>query len=501
MVRSATAAAALLLAGSAAGAAVSRVGARGRFFTDAEGRVRFFHGFNDVQEAKGSGSSPGGAAYTPKMLMKESNLDALQKMGFNVFRLPMMWAAAMPAAGTFDEAYLGTMKGVVDDLAKRGMYGFLDMHQDVLSSKLGSYDGAPLWLVNRTEQRHAYPWPLKAPLKNWGLGYVTEAVGQSFQEIYDNKHGGLDAWASFWKKVATTFRGNEGVLGYELINEPWAGDIWHNPLLLLPGMAGKHNLAPAYEKVASAIREVDDETIIMFEPVTWGYLFPGSGIVGSGFKTVPGGEKYANRSCLSWHYYCWVLNADYANSSSPYPAMTKGACDHLQGPLMFSSVAKDAASLNTATLLSEFGALTPHASHPDSKGTEELEWVLDEADKHLQSWTYWDMVALRDSTGGLNNDTVFTFVRSYASAVAGVPESMSFDSKTAAFSLRYTPDAAVKAPTEIMLPPLRYPSGYTVTLSEGLSSAPCVDGASWKLCVTAAASAAGKPASVDVARK
>lgn len=57
---------------------------------------------------------------------------------------------------------------------------------------------------------------------------------------------------------------------YELINEPWAGDYIDNPLLILPGVAGATNLQPFYEKLSMAIRSVDNDTLIFYEPVTWG---------------------------------------------------------------------------------------------------------------------------------------------------------------------------------------------------------------------------------------
>jgi len=38
----------------------------------------------------------------------------------------------------------------------------------------------------------------------------------------------------------------------------------------LPGIAGSKNLAPLYEQIAPAIRSVDNDTLIFFEPVTWG---------------------------------------------------------------------------------------------------------------------------------------------------------------------------------------------------------------------------------------
>ena len=45
----------------------------------------------------------------------------------------------------------------------------------------------------------------------------------------------IAAWAAFWTRLATEFKDNEYVLGYELINEPWAGDVFAHPELLIPG--------------------------------------------------------------------------------------------------------------------------------------------------------------------------------------------------------------------------------------------------------------------------
>jgi endoglycosylceramidase len=41
----------------------------------------------------------------------------------------------------------------------------------------------------------------------------------------------------------------------------------------LPGIAGAKNLQPLYEKIAKAIRSVDNNTLIFYEPVTWGGMY------------------------------------------------------------------------------------------------------------------------------------------------------------------------------------------------------------------------------------
>ena len=60
-------------------------------------------------------------------------------------------------------------------LASRGIYTMLDMHQDVMSTKYESYDGIPRWLVDTyPDPMHPYPWPLKN-ISYWEEGYWTQA--------------------------------------------------------------------------------------------------------------------------------------------------------------------------------------------------------------------------------------------------------------------------------------------------------------------------------------
>lgn len=49
--------------------------------------------------------------------------------------------------------------------------------------------------------------------------------------MYMHVTGPLTSWANFWGKVAQEFVDNEYILGYELINEPWAGKKFKDPSL------------------------------------------------------------------------------------------------------------------------------------------------------------------------------------------------------------------------------------------------------------------------------
>jgi endoglycosylceramidase len=71
------------------------------------------------------------------------------------------------------------------------------------------------------------------------------------------------------------------VLGYELLNEPWTGDVYSDASLILPGNAGHHLLEPFFNRASQAIRAVDNQTIIFWEPVTYAYLIQVLQIVSS----------------------------------------------------------------------------------------------------------------------------------------------------------------------------------------------------------------------------
>jgi endoglycosylceramidase len=220
-----------------------------------------------------------------------------KNQGENLWRL-----TSIKQEGKYNETYYEVVRGLVERLGERGIYTLLDMHQDLLSSEFCLYDGVPRWLIEKMEApKHAFPWPFpKQPIcgRPWMENAFTEACQLAFQNIYDNYAGMRDHFAKFWFETANRWANNTNILGYELINEPFAGDCFAHPSFCVPGVAGKENLQPLYNVLQAAIREVDRDTIIFYEPVTWGML-RGKGIFGSGFTSVPGGDAFRNASALS----------------------------------------------------------------------------------------------------------------------------------------------------------------------------------------------------------
>jgi endoglycosylceramidase len=224
-------------------------------------------------------------------------------------------------------------------------------------------------------------------------------------------------WGDFWEFIAQRFVNNEFVIGYELINEPWAGNIWKNISLLAPGNAERVFLQKAYNYVSGRIRDIDDRHIIFFEPVTWDNIFP------TGFSEPPGGPSYANRSIFSYHYY------------SP-PDVTAQST-------IYSSF-KDSRFLNVGGMLTEL-AIQKDGAFPKSSVK-----AFKSCDRYRQSWILWTYKPFfpappnATSTGCVYYpngtaipDVVGNMTRTYPQAVAGKTISFTFTPLSGQFYLEY----------------------------------------------------------------
>lgn len=417
-------------------------------FYDEHGRVRIFHGSNRVQK-----SPPW---YIEEMYASDAVASHTEQLGFTVVRLGFMWSGYNPAPNVFNQTYIDVIKATVGRLAKRGVYSLLNVQMDGLSSKFGTYDGAPLWVVNKSVSKHAFPWPLSTddPTGHLDSSILTEASAAAYQDLFDNRHGMLDDFVAFWSHAAEQFKDVPGVIGYDVINEPFAGNFYQDPSLLLPGVAGKKNLQRMYDILAEAIRKHDDRHIIFYEPVSWGMIFSNN-IAGSGFEHVPGGDAYRNRSAYSYHYYCHSFLAHY----NDHP-LQRIVCDDTLAPLVYRAVHDDVKRLGGAAMQTEGMQCGGVQS--------ECENQMSQLDKNLFSWVDWNF--------GMANDTqAASWARTYAHAVAGAPVSMSFDRESKAFDFCFRLDLAIRAPTEIFASTtFSYQTGLDVSASDNVKAA--VDG-------------------------
>ena len=157
-----------------------------------------------------------------------------KELGFNVIRLGYMWSGIEPEEGVYDQAYIDVNKEIVQSYNDHGVHVLLDLHEDILSSEFCLYDGAPKWLIDKSVPEHPFPWPLKGNgtedcSRGWMENAFALAPQKAYQDIYDNEHGMLDSLAAMWAYSAEQWKDVSGVIGYEIMNEPFAGNTYKDP--------------------------------------------------------------------------------------------------------------------------------------------------------------------------------------------------------------------------------------------------------------------------------
>jgi endoglycosylceramidase len=196
---------------------LSKIKTNGKWFVDENNRVMMFHGFNAVEKQFPWVPVDGNNVNLKNL----SQLQDFKNWGFNAVRLGFMWSGLYPQKGVVNQTYVNEMVAIIKSLEDYGLYVMIDLHQDMLSSKFNSYDGAPLWALNELPPpEHSFPWPFNKT--NLGFGaYLTDAACHAFQCIYSNVSNFETYFQQYWTTTAQILKDTNSVLGYELINEPW----------------------------------------------------------------------------------------------------------------------------------------------------------------------------------------------------------------------------------------------------------------------------------------
>jgi len=421
---------------------LTRRGTRGYVFVDEAGRTRLFHGVNAVYKLPPW--IPASEGWDTNGTLSEDDAKNLSSWGFNVVRLGVMWPGVAPKKNETSKEYLDEVRKIVDILGKYDIYTILDLHQDLAGRPLCG-EGFPDWAINTSAAKRPFPQPvsydnytldedgypnLKQCLKiSFPNYYFTDAVNAAFQYVYDSLR---KEFATFWGEVAKRFYDCKTVLGYELLNEPWPGDVMADIKVFFPGFADRENLFPMYQRAHDYIRKYDDKSIIFFEKNVANIFGP------LGFYSVPGGGSYRDRTALSWHNYCGSVDRQ-GNPKS------RVGCRVEQGAQLVQSLI-DIDAMDCGSFLTEFGAVTANSSI----AIDSINWLLNKADDELQSWAYWQYKSYNDITtasnalesfywpnGTLQKKKVDALCRVYAKAVAGVIIRHEYNSEKNKFSLWY----------------------------------------------------------------
>lgn len=282
----------------------------------------------------------------PTLSYVEADIDRWKPMGFSVARFLLTWEGLMPKEGEIDAAYIEQAVERVRWFTRRDIGVILDMHQDLFSSKFGG-DGAPAWACVDE------PFTPRQP---WQANYLEPAVRHSFTRFW--KEEALQAkFIEAWKAVVTRFRNEPGIVGYEILNEPFPGDL---PALNFEREA----LAPFYVRVAKAIRALDPDRPIFVEPS----VLTSTGAVPSLLPKLP-----FNNYVYAPHYY-----SPGSEGRGDFPT-----AEEVRG--IIGRCAKTARGVHHAPLfLGEFGA-----DGSSDGGRAYLKAVLDACDAENCGWAYW----------------------------------------------------------------------------------------------------------------
>ena len=397
-----------------------------------------------------------------------------------------------PSPGQYNESYIQDIVDFVSLLNETGVYVIMDMHQDLWSPYFCGGHGIPPFDAhpyNTSEYnrggKKAYPLPVAEPkydpsgkISNcndvlagpfgWATGYVTYATGAAAQRLYDDDNEILDRFGMFWQLIASKLKQFPNVLGYELLNEPWLGNVpldveefvptnphWN---LWFPGVADKTNMHKLYSTLHDYIREVDNDTIIFFEPATGGNFLDG---FHAGFEEGPGGPGYNDKQALSYHIYCLYVDTNNVTTflQQVIANLSIADCDLLDN-FLYDNRLDDTQRLSMAGFLTEFGNAGRGQAAEDV-----INFATSKMDEFLHGWTYW---YLTPDPKNLNFYEIKSLARPYVHTLAGIPIKMNFDPITKVFSLVYTPsnnDTTFGLQSEVYISEYyQYPGGFDIAV-------------------------------------
>nr|HNI28749.1 cellulase family glycosylhydrolase [Leptospiraceae bacterium] len=246
---------------------MDRLSAKNGHFTDSRGniillrgvnlsgssKVPFFPDGNTAYDQGASFSSPESVSFVGRPFPieeAEEHLERLKRWGFNFIRFIITWEAVEHGGpGIYDEDYIEYIGQIVSIAEKKGIYLFIDPHQDVWSRFTGG-DGAPAWTLEtvgidvrklpststvilhhvRKENYRRMSWPLnyqKYPAASmftvfFGGNFFAQGLKVDSMPIQDWLQ---ERYISACLRIAVRIAKNKNVVGFDSLNEPSPGWI------------------------------------------------------------------------------------------------------------------------------------------------------------------------------------------------------------------------------------------------------------------------------------
>ncbi len=436
-------------------------------FVDSYGRERIFTGMNVCDKTN----------YTPGFTENEFSkdlfwIDEFRKKGFNIIRLGMTWSVVEPEKGKYNEEYLDSIEKIMDECHEKGIYVYLDMHQDLYCSKTGAGDGAPDWAIDSA------PYKFQKTKIVWAEGYFWgRAVHRAFDNFWTNKKvdgdGLMDCYANMWKHVAERFCNHPALFGFDVFNEPfpgkdggkvfrkliaklvrvtladrrikrgklikdafgkekikvldhYTGDVFHSIATAGQALINKFDTErymPFLNKTASKIREVTEKGVLFIENSYYSNL----GIPCANSAIEVNGKREENQ-CFSPHGYDLMVDTPL------YKYASNSRVDSI-----FNEHRNTQMKMKNAVLVGEWGGF--------SEGNEwfpHIEHLIDIFNNYKWSNTYW---AFWNEL--LDEEIMTVLCRPYPKAVTGNIISYRHDRENCEFILTYSQDKEFDVPTVI----------------------------------------------------
>jgi hypothetical protein len=362
----------------------------GAHLVDAGGRVVILRGV--VTITQNNDGKP--------MVMTPEDYDRIQGWGFNVqqIRLQGCRMGLVPPCQA-DPTYFELLDKWVDMAEQRGIYTIF---------KATTYD---------------------VP----GLEFRNQFKKGAWDRLWDVSSGWQDQFIGGWAKVWEHFKGRTAVVGYDLLNECFAGSNTKGFV---------HNyLFPFYRKAHAQLERIDGQRLFVFQPPL---------VSDDGLEPL-GGE----RTLFAPHFYPAVPDPE----------------------AMYRGILRQGQQVKAPVLIGEYGlpntpftipgktmpASTPERDQADARLFDESlmstikTWYTD-----VGNWS----LLVADHT---ENPRLRYFSRPFPRRTAGTPRSFGFDFRTREWRFEWQPDASTKGATEIFVAARRHhPAGFRVVTGDRL---------------------------------
>ncbi|MGJ8669655.1 MAG: cellulase family glycosylhydrolase, partial [Oceanococcus sp.] len=250
--------------------------------------------------------------------------------------------------------------------------------------------------------------------------------------------------------MASYFVDDPYVLGYDLMNEPWAGSQYAT-CFKLEGCPqfDIFVLQSAMDMFARAVRSVDTDAIVFYEPQ---FTFDG------GAKTwLSAPPEDVGSAAFSWHDLCISRALRQIFSSEELGDLLEQSCDAFHTQVYINAF--------EASVRMGVPAFMTEVLPANETDTQAMDCLLQRAEDNKISWTAGTIGRYPE----LNDENnVIALARVFPRAIAGEPLAYHFDMSTAVFTFTYTPDDSIEEPTLIGVPiNVHYPNGYEVEVQNG----------------------------------